>query len=172
MNDALLLLAAHEEVSLERLHVEILLRLWLCWLYDGRAGRLLHELADLAGYELAVDWRLGRLPLDERTARVKRRYHRILGQLVLLVFNENKVLVSFKMKLEGFAERFSGAFAWQVRLRGEAHGACVRGGPAQVLDGWVRAGDRFLVGLGWDICAKFVRMSAVLHLHLFLNVIL
>ena len=77
------------------------------------------------------------------------------------------------MKLEGLAERFSGAFAWQVGLRGEAHGGWVRGGPAQVMDGWVRVGDRFLVGLGRSICAKFVRMSAVLLLlHLFLNVIL
>lgn len=77
---------------------------------------------------------------------MKRRYHRIFSQVVLLVFNENKVLVSLKMKLEGFAERFSWTFAGQVGLHGEAHGGCVRGGRAQVLDGWVPGGERFLVG--------------------------
>ena len=117
---------AREKVPLQRLHVKRLLlraRHGLNLVDDfARRFRLFLDRAILRHVDLAVPKAALRL------------HHRILGHVALLVIDENKVLVLFKMQLDGcLMMRFTRIFAWYLGLGGDANAICMLLGTGQVL---------------------------------------
>ena len=117
---------AREKVPLQRLHVKRLLlraRHGLNLVDDfARRVRLFLDRAILRHFDLAGPKAALRL------------HHRILGHVALLVIDENKVLVLFKMQLVGcLMMRFTRIFTWYLGLGGDANAICMLLGTGQVL---------------------------------------